>query len=254
MIDHCLLARELCEAQRTVSPVQLLTDRHPCLTWADAREIATETDAIRLASGEQQIGWKLGWTSVAMRTALGIDRPNWGTLWAEQVCDEALSLAGFIHPKVEPELVWKSPVALSEPLTASEVLELNGEWALGIEVVDPRFPSFDFDALDNTADNSSSAAIRVGEFSPLAVDPANIELGFDDSTDYRTGVGASAMGSPAEAISWLVRSLLSEGLSLRAGDIVFTGGLTAPFDAEAGTTYSVRATDLATTTLRFDGG
>ena len=62
------------------------------------------------------------------------------------------------------------------------------------------------------------------------------------------------MGSPAEAISWLVRSLLSEGLSLRAGDIVFTGGLTAPFDAEAGTTYSVRATDLATTTLRFDGG
>ena len=52
------------------------------------------------------------------------------------------------------------------------------------------------------------------------------------------------MGSPAEAVAWLVRVLSTEGGSVRAGDIVFTGGLTAPFDLDVGTTYSVRSSVL----------
>lgn len=38
------------------------------------------------------------------------------------------------------------------------------------------------------------------------------------------------MGSPVDAVHWLVGALAEEGQQLRAGQIVFTGGLTAPFD------------------------
>ncbi len=250
-VDHVGIAEQLHEARRTAVPTDFITSSFPDLGWADARAIARHSDELRLADGETQIGWKLGWTSSAMRTALGIDRPNWGTLWDSQTCDAEVAFDRFIHPKIEPELVWRSPITLAGKVSAAEVEESGGEWALGIEVVDPRFPSFDFQALDNTADNSSSAAIRVGEFSELDDAVSELIVTFSDGSDRRTGAGKQAMGSPWEAIAWLVRSLGEEALHVRAGDIVFTGGLAAPYDARQGVAYSLSGSPLCGTTLRF---
>jgi 2-oxopent-4-enoate/cis-2-oxohex-4-enoate hydratase len=58
------------------------------------------------------------------------------------------------------------------------------------------------------------------------------------------------MGSPAEAVAWLVRSLYTEGLHLAAGDLVFTGGLAAPFDVESGDHFAVHGRPLASVELR----
>ena len=68
--------------------MELFTARYPGLTWHDARAIARRRDEMRRNAGETFIGYKLGWTSAAMREALGIDRPNWGTLWASQFTGE----------------------------------------------------------------------------------------------------------------------------------------------------------------------
>ena len=253
MIDHEGLAAELDRARTTATPVPLLTGRHGDFGWSDARAVAKHTDVLRELAGETQIGWKLGWTSEAMRSALGIDRPNWGTLWNTQLVEGGLRIDDFIHPKVEPELVWRAPVGLTGATSARDIERIGGAWAVGIEVVDPRFPSFDFDALDNTADNSSSAAIRIGDFVSIDDDVSRLTVTFSDGSERRSGPGSQAMGSPWEAIAWLVRSLDDEGLHVRAGDIVFTGGLTAPFDVHCDMTYSVEAgAELAGTTLRFD--
>ncbi|MGI9607875.1 MAG: 2-keto-4-pentenoate hydratase [Acidimicrobiales bacterium] len=241
MIDVAALAIELHSAMQTAHPVALITERHPDLDWADARAIAIATDHLRLAAGETRIGYKLGWTSAAMREAIGIDQPNWGTLWQSQFVTGELDLANFIHPKLEPELVWR----------AGPDLDIrSGEWALGIEVVDPRFPSFDFHFLDNTADNSSSAGVAVGRFSP--VDSANLpelEVTIDDGATARTGAGANAMGSPVAALEWLIAELANEGRSIRPGEIVFTGGLTAPYDLEATANYTLSSPTLESVTL-----
>lgn len=251
MIEHGRLAEELFHAQETRTPVALLTERFPQLTWDDARRVATETDALRSAAGHRQIGWKLGWTSAAMRESLGIDQPNWGTLWHEQLAGAEYAIDRLIHPKVEPELVWKAPHDVEGSVAAEDIRSLGGQWALGIEVVDPRFPSFDFQALDNTADNSSSAAARIGEFARLDGDPALLEVEFSNGTVHRSGLGSQAMDSPYEAVAWLVRSLAEEGLGVRREDIVMTGGVCAPFDVARGSTYSVSCPGLAATTLSF---
>ena len=104
----------------------------------------------------------------------------------------------------------------------------------------PRWPSFDFDWLDNTADNSSCAGVRFGEFVPLT-DPATVEVDFTDNASVLHGCGANAMGDPCAAVAWLLRALDREGSSLPAGSIVFTGGLTAPFDLGGGRTYKLTA-------------
>ncbi len=250
-VDSMGLAVQLYDARQSASPAPLITARFPDLPLADARAIARFSDELRRDDGETQIGWKLGWTSQAMRTALGIDQPNWGTLWDTQVATSSLCFDDFIHPKIEPELVWRSPVDFPDAITAAEVRESGGSWALGLEVVDPRFPSFNFTALDNTADNSSSAAVRLGGFSNVEIDLAAVDLTFSNGSESRTGAGNQAMGSPFEAVAWLSRSLAEENLSIRAGDIVFTGGITAPFDVAIGSTYEVSAPSLETTTLRF---
>ncbi|MDW3178415.1 MAG: hypothetical protein R8J94_13570 [Acidimicrobiia bacterium] len=254
MIDHSALAVELYEAERSTVPIRFLTERYPGLEWHDARKIARATDALRRSEGETQVGWKLGWTSEAMRTALGIDRPNWGTLWARQQMDSSTTFSAFIHPKIEPELVWRCPQNIDGAPSADELRELGGQWTLGIEVVDPRFPSFDFDALDNTADNSSSAAIAIGSFQNTTALPEleSLQVELSDGRETRHGLGSQAMGSPWEAIAWLVRSLAEEGDSIQADEIVFTGGITAPFDVVRGHRYSMSAEGFSTVNLTFE--
>ena len=238
-------AIELRTAELDGSAVDLPTQRFPHLDWSDARHIARRRDALRRTDGDEQIGYKLGWTSAAMRAALGIDRPNWGTLWRSQQCDDRLDLSRLRHPKAEPEIVFIAAVDLEGPeLTATDVLTSAGGWAIGIEVVHPRFASYDFTWLDNTADNSSAGAIATGSVSNMARDPSSLNVRFSNGVDERTGLGEQAMGSPASAVAWLVHQLHTEGHRLRAGEIVYTGGLSAPFDVDLESRLTAYCPDL----------
>jgi 2-keto-4-pentenoate hydratase len=243
-VDPAQLAAELARAEDTATPVPLLTSRFPSLSWSDARAIARSRDIERAEAGDIMIGYKLGWTSAVMRQTLGIEHPNWGTLWQSQLVRDRLNLGTLIHPKIEPELVYRCGIDLDGDTTAPTVAASPGTWALGLEVVDPRWPSYQFDLLDNTADNSSCARIVVAQFGPLT-GPAEVHIELSDGTTTLTGEGSNAMGDPCEAIAWLARSLAGEGQTLRADDIVFTGGLTAPLDLAAGRRYSVRSPSLS---------
>ncbi len=239
------LAFELWTAEQIGGAVELPSTRFPGFTWEDARAVACAVDELRRADGHRLIGYKLGWTSAVMREALGIDQPNWGTLWDRQLTDGVVDVSHLRHPKVEPELVYRTGRDLFGPaVDRSQVLDAADGWALGHEIVHPRFIDYRFTWLDNTADNSSSQAVVVGSFRHLDADPAEVEIVFGNQHESRSGRGAAAMGSPAEAVAWLVRSLHVEGSGLSAGDIVFTGGLAKPFDLVPGDHYHLRAMEL----------
>ncbi len=249
------LATELWLAERSGGFVDLPSKRFPDLSWTGARRVARTVDELRRAAGHRQIGYKLGWTSVVMREALGIDEPNWGTLWDRQLVERKIDISDLRHPKVEPELVYRAGGELSGPdVDRTAVLDAADGWALGHEIVHPRFVDFGFTWLDNTADNSSSQAVVIGPFQSFDGDPATIEIEFGNRNETRTGRGHAAMGSPAEAVAWLVRSLSSEGLGLDAGDIVFTGGLAKPFDLVAGDHYHLRSVALDDVGFEVSGG
>lgn len=243
-------AAQLLDAAETGGAVELFTARFDDFSVTDARAIARHTDMLRRSRGGTRVGYKLGWTSEAMRTALGIERPNWGTLWDSQVLgavDEfgerfEIDMRVLRHAKVEPELVWRCPVEIVQATEPDEIEALGGTWALGLEVVHPRFASFNFDWLDNTADNSSAAALAIGRFGELDTGTVtDAVLTFTDGEYTAQGSGRAVMGSPFIALAWLTESLAAEGTGLASGDLVFTGGLTAPRDVEAGRTYELHA-------------
>lgn len=243
MIDE--LASELWSAEQIGGAVDLPSTRLPGFSWDDARAVARSVDERRRADGHRLVGYKLGWTSAVMREELGIDEPNWGTLWDRQLTGGVVDISTLRHPKVEPELVYRAGRDLfGSDVDRAEVLDAAGGWALGHEIVHPRFIDYRFTWLDNTADNSSSHAIVVGSFRKLDIDPADVEIQFGNQHESRFGRGAAAMGSPAEAVAWLVRSLHGEGTGLTAGQIVFTGGLAKPFDLAGGDRYHLRAMGL----------
>jgi 2-keto-4-pentenoate hydratase len=57
-----------------------------------------------------------------MREALGIDQPNWGTLWASQRLPDRVEADRFIHAKVEPEIVYVSGAPLAGRVEAGDVV------------------------------------------------------------------------------------------------------------------------------------
>jgi 2-keto-4-pentenoate hydratase len=242
-------------AERSGHPIGTSRPELTGLDWAGARTVARERDALRIADGDTAVGYKLGWTSAVMRDALGVSRPNWGTLWRSMELSHAgrhteLDLGPLIHPKAEPEIACLTGRALGAHTDPSTVLETAAGWAVALEVVDPRYESYTFTSEQNTADNSSAARFALGNWVPVIGDPSElvVEMLLDGEVVGR-GAGSAALGGPAIAVAWLADSLAAEGDELPAGSVVLTGGLTAPVDLVVGIHLEARSDRLGAVAL-----
>jgi 2-keto-4-pentenoate hydratase len=238
------LALELFDAEQSGARIDRLSDRVPDLSIEEAYRIAGQN--VQRRPGPT-VGYKLGYTSAAMRQQMNIAHPNYGVLVEQQIVGPGvgvLSLAGLVHPRVEPELT----VRLAHDLrgagwTGASVKPAVGSVYPSLEIVDTRYKAYEFKAVDNIADNSSSARCVLG--APLSPDAAGllgacgVELRIDDQV-MANGTGADAMGDPLEAVAWLANTLARSGRYLKSGELVMTGGLTRAFEIRAGQHVSAR--------------
>ena len=118
---------------------------------------------LRLARGEVVVGWKLGYTSLAMRAQMGIEHPNFGPLTDAMLLghDEAVSTS-LLQPRVEPEIGLRFARSLSGTVSLDDVLSAVDKAFACLEVVDSVYPDYRFRLEDNTADGSSAAQVAVG--------------------------------------------------------------------------------------------
>ena len=72
-----------------------------------------------------------------------------------------------------------------------------------------------------------------------------------DGEVIATGAGAAALGNPAEAVAFLVRTLHGLGDSLKAGSIVMTGALHAAVPIAVGETYRAEFDRLGPVSVRI---
>ena len=249
-MDISNAADRLEQARSTLTGLSLFSRDPGGLSAQEAWAIAAEVDRRLVQRGRRRTGYKLGWTSAAMREALGIDTANFGSLWDDMAAHTTLDLARLRHPKAEPEIAFLADRALSGSEVGADDVERAGRWALALEVVDPRWETYEFTWLDNTADGSSAAAYAVGDFVVAEVPPEDVTLTMDWGDGQRSGSGRAAMGSPAEAVAYLVRELAGRGDRLDAGMLVLTGGITAPIDLEPGLEIEVSSPQLGSCFLR----
>jgi 2-keto-4-pentenoate hydratase len=243
-MDISTAADRLERARRTSAGLPLFSGDPGGLSAEEAWAIAAEVDRRLMERGRHRTGYKLGWTSAAMREALGIDAPNFGSLWDDMATDATLDLSRLRHPKAEPEFAFLADRALSGSHVEAVDVQRGGRWAVALEVVDPRWESYEFTWLDNTADGSSAAAYAVGEFVATEVVPEDLALTMSWGGEQRSGEGKAALGSPAEAVAYLVRELADRGARLEAGMVVLTGGITAPIDLQPGLEIEVSSPQL----------
>lgn len=245
-------ARVLHAARQDRAPVTPLTARG-LDTIEQAYAVQRAGIALREADGERVVGGKLGFTSVAMREAMGVAHPNHGWLTdAMWLHDEVVDLGRFIHPKVEPEIAFLLADDLVPPVTAADVRAATAAVMPCLEVVDSRFVDFRFAPLDNIADNSSAGAVRLG----APVDAAGLDLRLlgvlvtVDGRLHATAAGAASQDDPAAAVAWMANTCHRP---LQAGDVVISGGLTSPVDLHPGTVVTTEVDRLGSVTLRAVG-
>jgi 2-keto-4-pentenoate hydratase len=245
--SHLLTARM---EHRTLTPISAAFD----LSLGRAYRIQQAGTAARLAAGERIIGWKLGYTSLAMREQMGVREPNFGPLFSSMVVRDGDDVGDrFTQPKVEPEI---AVVIGREIATPHEVRTSIASAHACLEVVDSVFTDYAFTLADNTADGSSAAGVVCGlDLRTIDLASVAVELCCDDSVADRA-LGRAASGDPLSGVEWLVTQLAAQGKRLRTGDFVITGGLTAAVDLLPGRRIEARfsaESDVAFVCVRRGG-
>ena len=241
------IARTLDEAARARVPVRQLAESGEALTLAEAYGVQRGLIGLREARGERLIGIKMGFTSEAKRAQMQINDLIFGRLTDAMriAAGGELSLRRFIHPRAAPELAFLLAAPLAGAVSEAQARAAIGGVAAALEVVDSRYREFRFALADVIADNSSSAALIVGEWQPL---PANLaSLGIRlccDGAPLETGSAAAIMGDPLRSLMAAARLAGEAGLTLERGWLVMAGGATAARPLTAGTRISVEVESL----------
>ncbi len=226
-LDPAAVAAALYSARQAGSTLDELLSAELGLSVEDAYRVQDQMTALRLASGERIVGWKLGYTSAAMRAQMGVASPNFGPLTDVMVLDSpAVIPAGSLQPRVEPEVGLRLGRRLSAPCSVEAVLDACDAAFACLEIVDSVWSGYRFKLEDNTADGSSAAWVAVGSELPLTgLESLPVTL-LVDGKAVESGTGAAASGHPAAGVVWLAEQLAARGRWLEAGDLVITGGLT----------------------------
>jgi 2-keto-4-pentenoate hydratase len=251
------MSAALIRAHRDRLPVAPLTDLYPDLTVADAYRVQQAVVQNRLSAGHTVVGWKVGLTSKAMQTMLGVDEPDYGAITSDMLRSDGaqLSRSELIAPRVEAEIAF----VLTEPLkgpgvTALDVRRATLGVAAAIEIIDSRVVDWRIRLADTIADLASSAHVVV---SPHVVPLADFDLRVLGVSVYRngvvqeTGAGAAVLGDPLEAVAWAANKLGNLGITLKAGAVIMPGALHRAVDVGAGDKFEARFDRLGAVSVQF---
>ena len=249
MIDAQAVANDLIAAEREHKTIPQFSDHHPDLDLATAYRAQRLFVQAKLDAGERFVGYKLGLTSRNKQQAMGVDAPLYGRVTSGMLAPygEPVRLGSYIHPRVESEIAFLLARDVEPPATVTSVLAATEVVFGAVDVLDSRYEGFKFTLEDVVADNASAGAFYLG---PVARRPAELVdlrlLGCVVRVDGEvamTAAGAAVMGHPAASVAWLADQLAADGEGLKAGQLVFSGGVTAPVPVVAG----------GSVTFEFDG-
>ncbi|MEO1060587.1 MAG: 4-oxalocrotonate decarboxylase [Actinomycetota bacterium] len=249
-VDHLLVA---VDDRREVTAITKDVDE---LAIDDAYAIQAALLDRYLARGEVIAGAKLGLTSVAKQEQMGVSEPVYGWVLASSVlpADAEVSVGELIHPRVEPELVFRLGEDLAGPgVDAGDVLDATAEIVGGIEVIDSRYEAFSFTLPDVIADNTSAARVAVGAdgVRPGEADLETLGCVFEVAGEITgTATGAALLGDPAGCVAMLANHVGRNGGKLEAGWIVPAGAPTDARPLAVGTSAVARYSALGSVSVR----
>lgn len=240
--------------QRRVTP-ELASNQS--LTMDEAYQVQLAMLARHIASGEKQAGWKIGITSAAARSMIGLAAPVFGYLLAGRHFSSGGSVphARIRDPAIEPELCMTIGQALRGPqVTPREARQAVAAVAPAFEIVERR--------LDIRANLPLGVADNVVQWGYVTADeirpvPGELKPGEVIAELFRNGEsvervrGADSVDDVFESLASLANHLSRFGQGLKPGDLVMTGTYTKPTAIARADAWQARFSDLGSVAYSF---
>ncbi|RYH02645.1 2-oxo-hepta-3-ene-1,7-dioic acid hydratase [Salipiger sp. IMCC34102] len=262
--DHARAARDLLRAEETGEQIGLLSRRHPEMDLDDAYAVQTAISKAKHAQGRSVIGWKIGLTSKAMQSALGIDIPDSGILFDDMAFAHGATVpAGrFIAPRIEAEIAFVMKSALGGAgVTREEVIAATDYVAPSIEILDTRILRKDPESgqprriVDTISDNAANAGVVLGP-QRHAIDAFDLRwvgaITTLNGTVEETGLGAGVLNDPVESVVWLARRMALYGQSIAPGQIILSGSFIRPVECPPGSVIAADFGAFGDVSISFD--
>lgn len=247
------------------------------LSIDDGYDIAKTLLDIRIASGEQPVGRKIGFSNRKIAARYGVKTPIDTSIWAT-LFDSTVrytednhgiqSLKGAIQPRIEPEIVFMLGRTPAPDATIEELANCIEWMAHGYEIDVCPFPGWKFELVDAIAAYGMHGALILGEPRVLSAATrrnlgttlANASISLSCSaqpsfTLMAAGFGSDVLGNPVNALWHLHQQLLQQPqfTPLAAGEIITTGSWTDCYPVVPGQTWTTAFSGitLAGLTLSF---
>ncbi|MGH3968424.1 MAG: 2-keto-4-pentenoate hydratase, partial [Mycobacterium sp.] len=238
-------------------PCTPVNDLLGCADISLAYAVQQAVTELRVATGAHVVGRKIGLTAPTVQHQLGVDQPDFGTLFDDMRCDteRPISLTRLIQPKIEAEIafVLEADIDATEP-TRNNVGAAVDYAVPALEIVDSRIRDWQISITDTIADNASSGLFVLGtdrlsldRFEPAAT---TMTLRLDGSVVSR-GNGQACLGDPLNALAWLARTAQQLQSPLRAGDIVLSGALGPMAAVQSDGVWTADITPLGSVSATF---
>jgi 2-oxo-hept-3-ene-1,7-dioate hydratase len=158
------------------------------------------------------IGWKIGLTSRAMQSALGIDTPDSGILFDDMAFDNCAVIprGRFIQPRIEAEIAFVMKHGLGgADVSRADVVAATDHVAPAIEILDTRIVRADAttgktrNVFDTISDNAANAGVVLGD-AQHAIGAVDLRwtgaIVTRDGVVEETGLGAGVLNDPVESV------------------------------------------------------
>ena len=251
------VAQQLFDAARSGVPIAPVRTQLPDGDLDAAYAVQRTNTERALAAGRRLTGRKIGLTSLAVQKQLGVDRPDFGMLFADMAFGDAEEVpwSRLMQAKCEAEVALVLERELpDERLTVPDLIAATAYALPAIEIVGSRIAKWDIRITDTIADNASSGLYVLGN-RPVKLDDVDLRLAGmvmeRRGEPVSFGVGAACLGHPFNAALWLARTLARLGMPLRAGDVVLTGALGPMVAVNPGDVFEARINGLGSVRAVF---
>ena len=209
-----------------------------------------------IEQGRDLVGRKIGLTSHAVQSQMGVDQPDFGMLYADMRVESGAPIAvgRLMQPRIEGEVAFVMGRDLPDRVGRADIAGAIDHARVAAEIVDSRIAQWNIHIVDTVADNASSGLYILGD--------ARVPLGRLDFLTGRmeierrgevcsAGTGAACLGHPLDAVTWLANVMVEMGRPLSAGDLVLSGAWGPLVPAAPGDEMEVRITGLGAVNACF---